>query len=47
MNVDMTVVLQGHRGGSGLLDKLFHIPLDLYLPTGPATFPIEWLLNGY
>lgn len=47
MNEDMTVVLQGHIGGEAQLDKLFHIPLDLYLPSGPGKFPIEWLLNGY
>lgn len=49
MNVDTAAVLQGHTGGKGQLDKLFHIPLDLYLPSGPATFSLEklfkWLLK--
>ena len=47
MNVDTAAALQGHTEGKGQLDKLFHIPLDLYLPSGLATFPIELLLNSH
>lgn len=40
------VAEEGGGGERGGLDKLFHIPLDLYLPSGPAMSTMESLLNG-